>query len=108
MFETLPSPPVGSILALGSAVQSNPQPRKIDLGIGVYRDASGKTPIMRAVFEAERRLLNERSTKTYVGARGDMLFVERIAELVLGMPKLEEMAGIQATGGPERCVFWLV
>lgn len=99
MFETLPTPPVDPILALGSAVRADPHSEKIDLGIGVYRDAAGKTPIMLAVSAAEMRLLNERSTKTYVGARGDTLFVERIAELVLGAPKYEEMVGIQATGG---------
>lgn len=99
MFESLAKPPIDPILALGQAVRSDPRPARLDLGIGVYRDESGLTPIMKAVSEAERRLFEERSSKTYVGARGDTVFVERIAELVLGRSRPEEMAGIQATGG---------
>lgn len=99
MFESLAKPPIDPILALGHAVRSDPRTDRLDLGIGVYRDETGLTPIMKAVSEAERRLFDERSTKTYVGARGDTVFVERIAELVLGRSRPEEMAGIQATGG---------
>ena len=99
MFESLSMPATDPILALGSAVRSDRRPLKLDLGIGVYRDENGHTPIMAAVTEAERRLLADRATKTYVGARGDILFVERVAELVLGAPKPAEMAGIQTTGG---------
>lgn len=99
MFEALSTPATDPILALGSAVRSDTRPLKLDLGIGVYRDEKGHTPIMAAVTEAERRLLADRVTKTYVGARGDALFVERIAELVLGSAKPDEMIGIQTTGG---------
>lgn len=99
MFETLSTPATDPILALGSAVRSDTRPLKLDLGIGVYRDENGHTPIMAAVIEAERRLQANRVTKTYVGARGDTLFVERIAELILGSAKPEEMIGIQTTGG---------
>ena len=87
MFEALPVPPLDPILALGSAVRSDARPGKIDLGIGVYRDENAQTPIMAAVSEAERRLLAVRTTKTYVGARGDLVFADRIAELILGRPK---------------------
>ena len=55
MFEALPVPPIDPILALGSVVRADARPDKIDLGIGVYRDESGRTPIMGAVAEAERR-----------------------------------------------------
>lgn len=99
MFETLPPPPVDPILALGGAVRSDRRSDKLDLGIGVFRDEAGDTPIMRAVREAERRLLDERATKTYVGARGDMLFVNAVAQLILGTARSERLAGIQATGG---------
>lgn len=99
MFEALPVPPIDPILALGSVVRADARPDKIDLGIGVYRDESGRTPIMGAVAEAERRLLAARTTKAYVGARGDTAFAERIVEVVLGRPKSETVAAIQATGG---------
>ena len=99
MFEALPVPPIDPILALGSVVRADARPDKIDLGIGVYRDESGRTPIMGAVAEAERRLLAARTTKAYVGARGDTAFAERIVDVVLGRPKSETVAAIQATGG---------
>jgi aspartate/tyrosine/aromatic aminotransferase len=99
VFEALPVPPIDPILALGSVVRADARPDKIDLGIGVYRDESGRTPIMGAVAEAERRLLAARTTKAYVGVRGDTAFAERIVEVVLGRPKSETVAAIQATGG---------
>lgn len=99
MLEALPTPPVDPILALGGAVRSDPRSDKLDLGIGVFRDEAGHTPIMGVVREAERRLLDERTTKTYVGARGDMLFVDAVVQLILGTARSERLAGIQATGG---------
>jgi aspartate/tyrosine/aromatic aminotransferase len=99
VFDALPVPPLDPILALGGAVRSDARPDKIDLGIGVYRDENGQTPIMAAVTEAERRLLAARTTKTYVGARGDTAFADCVAELILGQSKSEWMTGIQATGG---------
>jgi aromatic-amino-acid transaminase len=99
VLEALPIPPLDPILALGGAVRSDARPDKIDLGIGVYRDENGQTPIMAAVSEAERRLLATRTTKTYVGAHGDRLLVARVAESILGQAKSESMTGVQATGG---------
>jgi aspartate/tyrosine/aromatic aminotransferase len=99
VLEALPVPPLDPILALGGAVRADARTDKIDLGIGVYRDENAHTPIMTAVTEAERRLLAARTTKTYVGARGDTVFASRVAELILGKPKSQWITGIQATGG---------
>ncbi|WP_454659178.1 amino acid aminotransferase [Bosea beijingensis] len=99
MLETLPVPPVDPILALGTAARADPRADKIDLGIGVYRDEEGRTPIMAAVTEAERRLLTARTTKTYVGARGDVAFAGEIGKLVFGKRASERVAAMQATGG---------
>ena len=99
MFEALQVPPLDPILELGGAVRSDARPDKIDLGIGVYRNENGHTPIMAVVTEAEGRLLAGRTTKTYVGARGDTVFAGRVAELILGQSKSQWMTGIQATGG---------
>jgi aspartate/tyrosine/aromatic aminotransferase len=99
MLETLATPPIDPILALGIAARADTRPDKIDLGIGVFRDEDGRTPIMVAVTEAERRLLAGRTTKTYVGARGDVAFAGKIALLVLGKLKSERVAAMQATGG---------
>jgi len=99
MFEALPPPPVDPILALGGAVRADQRADKLDLGIGVFRDEEGRTPIMQAVSEAEHRLLTQRTTKTYVGARGDLQFIDAVARLVLGAAPSDRLAGSQATGG---------
>src|SRR5690606_27297511 len=71
---------------------------KIDLGVGVYKDATGNTPVMRAVKDAEARLLANQTTKTYVGQQGDVEFLRLVAELVFGDAGAE-MVSIQAVGG---------
>ena len=84
MFETLkPAAPDG-ILALMSLYRDDPRPGKIDLGVGVYRDESGGTPVMRAVREAERRLHEGQATKTYLGLAGDTAFNALMIGLVFG------------------------
>ncbi len=84
MFETLtPAAPDG-ILALMSLYRDDPRPGKIDLGVGVYRDETGATPVMRAVREAERRLHESQTTKTYLGLAGDTAFNALMIGLVLG------------------------
>ena len=84
MFETLkPAAPDG-ILALMSLYRDDPRAGKIDLGVGVYRDESGGTPVMRAVREAERRLHESQATKTYLGLAGDVAFNGLMIGLVFG------------------------
>jgi aspartate/tyrosine/aromatic aminotransferase len=100
MFDRLTMPPPDKILSLMSVFRDDPRPEKIDLGVGVYRDADGRTPIPRAVKEAERRLLAAQTTKTYVGPAGDPAFRDRLAALVFGpgMPR-ERIRGVQTAGG---------
>ena len=84
MFETLtPAAPDG-ILALMSIYRDDPRPEKLDLGIGVYKTPHGATPIMRSVREAERRLHEEQTTKTYLGLAGDTTFNAAMIGLVFG------------------------
>lgn len=84
MFETLkPAAPDG-ILALMSLYRDDPRADKMDLGVGVYRDETGATPVMRAVREAERRLHEGQATKTYLGLAGDTAFNALMIGLVLG------------------------
>jgi aspartate/tyrosine/aromatic aminotransferase len=99
VLEALPVPPIDPILALGSAVRADARADKIDLGIGVYRDEHGRTPIMAAVAEAERRLLAARTTKTYVGARDDTAFADQIAAVAFGELASARVAATQAIGG---------
>ncbi|ODU22513.1 MAG: aromatic amino acid aminotransferase [Sphingomonas sp. SCN 67-18] len=72
------------LLALIAMHRADPRPGKIDLGVGIYRDADGRTPVMRAVKAAEARLLAEQPTKAYLGSEGDPRYAELIAELLLG------------------------
>jgi aspartate/tyrosine/aromatic aminotransferase len=84
MFENLTSAPADKILALIGLFRADPRPGKIDLGVGVYKDNHGNTPVMRAVREAEKRLLASQETKTYVGLAGDLAFNAAMARLVFG------------------------
>ena len=84
MFETLKQLPQDPILQLMQIFRADTRPDKVDLGIGVYKDDQGNTPIMTAVHEAERRLLEGETTKSYVGPAGAAGFNESMASLILG------------------------
>jgi aromatic-amino-acid transaminase len=100
MFETLKPTPPDKIIELMDLYKADPRTAKVDLGVGVYKDAQGRTPVMRAVKEAERRLLAEQDTKAYVGILGDLGFVQAMAELALGASvPAERLAGAQTPGG---------
>ncbi|MFN3163839.1 MAG: aromatic amino acid aminotransferase, partial [Pseudohongiellaceae bacterium] len=70
MFQSLQALPADPILGLMAAYRADSNPKKIDLGVGVYKDANGKTPVMQAVKKAEDILLNTQDTKSYVGPTG--------------------------------------
>jgi aspartate aminotransferase len=95
--------PGDPILGLMEAFRADSNPAKLDLGVGVYKDAQGLTPIPRAVTLAEQRLVEHETTKSYIGGHGDALFTARLAELVLGAtsPALIEgrAAASQTPGG---------
>src|SRR5690606_31662345 len=84
MFETLKEAAPDGILMLMSLYRDDPRPGKLDLGVGVYKDMDGRTPVMRAVREAERRLHETQTTKTYLGLAGDTVFNELMIGLVFG------------------------
>jgi len=84
MFETLKPLPQDPILQLMQTFRDDPRPDKVDLGIGVYKDDAGNTPIMAAVHEAERRLLAGETTKGYVGPAGSAGYNDAMASLILG------------------------
>ncbi|MCY4335747.1 MAG: aspartate/tyrosine/aromatic aminotransferase [Litoreibacter sp.] len=84
MFETLQAQPADKILALMAAFRADPRDTKIDLGVGVYKDATGVTPIMRAVKAAEKRLWEVEQTKSYTGLAGEADFHHAMRELILG------------------------
>jgi len=100
MFESMQPAPKDKILALLAQFREDPRPHKVDLGVGVYKDEEGRTPVMRAIRAAERRLHEGQDTKTYVGLQGDRDFCEEMGRLVLGdaLPA-ERLRICQAPGG---------
>lgn len=100
MLHNLKAQPTDKILALIAAYREDPRETKVDLGVGVYKDASGNTPVMRAVKEAEKRLQAEQSTKAYVGLAGDPAFSDAMINLVLGdtIPR-DRIAAVATPGG---------
>ncbi|WP_439154092.1 aromatic amino acid transaminase [Yoonia sp.] len=99
MLEHLKSQPADKILALMAAYKADPRTDKIDLGVGVYKDASGNTPVMRAVKEAERRMVAEQSTKAYTGLAGDPAFGAAMRDLVLADSVAADRVAAVATPG---------
>lgn len=100
LFDRLTLQPADPLLALIGMVRDDPRPHKIDLGVGVYKDAVGNTPILRAVKVAERILNETQETKAYLGSEGDIRFVELIKEMAFGVAG----AGIGAGTGDDRIV----
>ncbi|TYB82015.1 aromatic amino acid transaminase [Maritimibacter fusiformis] len=84
MFEHLKPQPEDKIMALMQQYRADPRENKIDLGVGVYKDATGNTPVMRAVKEAEKQLWEIETTKAYTGLAGDPAFGRALSGLVLG------------------------
>nr|BFD40384.1 aspartate/tyrosine/aromatic aminotransferase [Pseudomonas sp. FFPRI_1] len=84
------------------AYASDPNPNKFDLGVGVYKDSQGLTPIPHSVKLAEQRLVDRQTTKIYIGGHGDAAFGKVINELVLGSDSkliAEQRAGATQTPG---------
>ena len=121
MFETLKAQPADKILALVQAYRDDPRETKIDLGVGVYKDANGLTPVMRAVKTAEHRLWEAQDTKVYTGLAGDPAFADAMIGLILGDAVPRDTVAAAATPGgtgavrqafelirmarPDACVF---
>ena len=84
MFENIKAAPADPILGLGEAFKSETRANKINLGIGIYKDAQGATPIMRAVKEAEARLLAKENSKNYLGIDGIADYNQRTKALLFG------------------------
>ena len=101
LFDRLEAQPSDSLLAIIGMVNADPREDKIDLGVGVYKDSAGNTPILRAVKAAERVLLETQVTKSYLGSEGDVRFVRLMKELVFGEGAApdDRIVGLQTPGG---------
>ncbi|MBR9650177.1 aromatic amino acid transaminase [Thalassovita aquimarina] len=99
MFSNLKEQPGDKILALMQLYKDDPRPQKIDLGVGVYKNAEGQTPVMRAVKAAEKQLWEIQDTKSYVGLAGDPAFGDAMIGLVLGDVVARDNIAAAATPG---------
>ena len=84
MLKDLAAQPKDKILMLMEMYRDDPRDQKVDLGVGVYKDATGATPIMRAIKAAEQQLWQSEKTKSYTGLAGDPGFTSGMRKLVLG------------------------
>jgi aromatic-amino-acid transaminase len=101
LFATLDRQPPDALLAVIGMHRADPRADKMDLGVGVYRNAAGDTPVMRAIKAAEGRLLVGQQTKSYLGAEGDQRFTDLLAPVALGETLASDarITGIQTPGG---------
>ncbi|MEM8728272.1 MAG: amino acid aminotransferase [Pseudomonadota bacterium] len=99
MFETLQPLPADKILSLMAAFREDPRPGKIDLGVGVYKNADGVTPIMRSVKTAEEQLWQAQTTKSYTGLVGDPAYADAMIDLIFGGAVARDRIAAAATPG---------
>jgi aspartate aminotransferase len=100
LFESLQSMPADAILGLIAEHRDDPRAEKIDLGVGVYRNAAGITPVLNSVKKAERRLVDTQESKAYIGTAGDATFNAAVQELTFADSVADErLVTIQAPGG---------
>lgn len=103
MFEQFTPAPPDAILGLTEAFKKDPNPRKINLGVGVYKDEAGNTPVLRSVRKAEERILQAEKTKTYLPIEGSPAYTAATQTLLFGaeheVVQSQRAATAQAPGG---------
>ena len=99
MLENLPELPQDKILMLMGMFRDDPRSEKVDLGVGVYRDATGLTPVFASVKAAEKLLWQTETTKSYTGLTGDPEFGDAMRQLILGNSVPGERVASAATPG---------
>ncbi len=101
-FTAIARVPGDPILGLLEAYAQDPNPHKFDLGVGVYKDAQGLTPILRSVKLAEQKLVDGQPSKSYIGGHGDLRFGSLLCELVMGTDSGDPDPGRHRRPAPER------
>ena len=99
MLEALNPQPQDKILQLIQMYKDDPRADKIDLGVGVYKDATGLTPVMRAVKAAEKKLWEVEKTKTYTGLAGEPSYNAAMIQMILGSGFADRAASVATPGG---------
>jgi aspartate aminotransferase len=99
MFSNLPTPTLDPILSLSVAYRNDPRSDKVDLGIGVYKNSQGETPVMKAILQAQDIVVETQKTKSYVGLAGCEEFNQSMVDLLLdGTSAMDRVAAIQTPG----------
>jgi aspartate aminotransferase len=99
-FASLSTAPPDAILGLTEAFLADPNPNKMNLSVGVYKDASGQTPVLRCVKDAERLLIENEATKGYLPIDGHAGFRDHVRDLVYGTPfDRSRVVVLQTPGG---------
>ncbi|WP_313685266.1 amino acid aminotransferase [Pantoea sp.] len=97
MFESISAAPADPILGLADLFRADDRPNKINLGIGVYKDETGKTPVLTSVKKAEQYLLENETTKNYLSIDGLADFARCTQELLFGKESTLVTAGRACT-----------
>lgn len=84
MWQNVEAAPADSILGLTEAFRKDVNPQKVNLGVGVYKDENGKTPVLNCVKAAEKILLEKEGTKSYLPIPGDQVYGEEVQKLIFG------------------------
>ncbi|MCP4823939.1 MAG: aspartate/tyrosine/aromatic aminotransferase [Shimia sp.] len=100
MLTNLKEQPKDKILGLMAMYRDDPRPTKVDLGVGVYKNAEGVTPVMRAVKAAERKIIEEQTSKAYTGLAGDPAYADAMIDMLLaGAVERDRLAAVATPGG---------
>lgn len=102
MFEQLSLLPADPILGLMALFREDTNPHKVDLGVGIYKNEQGDTPVLASVRTAEQQLLSRQASKAYVGPAGNLQFNQSLSELLLGTAaclKDGRFTAVQTPGG---------
>ena len=101
LFDRLDEQKPDALLQLIALCKADPRPEKIDVGVGVYRDSAGRTPILRSVKKAEEILWETQETKSYLGSEGDARFTALIRPIVFGkaLAADDRIVGLHTPGG---------
>lgn len=103
MFERMPEVPPDAIYSLTTACNADPNPRKLNLGVGVFKDQAGNVPILNTVKTVERAIWEQEATKNYLPIDGLAAFGLRIRRMILGagspLAAAEASVTVQTPGG---------
>lgn len=84
MFERVSAAPADPILGLNESFAADPRPKKVNLGVGVFMNDAGVTPILDTVKQAETRLVKEETSKSYLAISGDAEYGRQVQALLFG------------------------